>query len=212
MLVASHVLEHRRTQRNAKTYRYQKKKRKELKGELVAARGGRCGACGYNAATGALEFHHRDAASKKFQISYGSVSRERLWSEAAKCDLLCANCHRLRHVTAPTGDEPRTVKLRRERKQRAVAALGGSCKGCGRRFPARVFEFHHLDASKKEFAISAGGITRRWEKIEAELAKCVLLCANCHRETHAGLRSFSDERAIGEAPVDYGGGSRRRAA
>ncbi|MHB8631758.1 MAG: hypothetical protein ACYC9W_07515, partial [Candidatus Limnocylindria bacterium] len=64
---------------------------------------------------------------------------------------------------------------------------------------APLFEFHHLDARTKSFAISHDGITRRWEKIEAELAKCVLLCANCHRETHAGLRSFTDDRALGEA-------------
>ena len=197
------LIEHRRRRRNAKTYRYQKKKRKELKLELIAARGGRCVGCGYDTSSAALEFHHRDARLKEFQISKSSVSRARLWAEATKCDLLCANCHRLRHITAPTEDEPKTVVMRRERKRQAVLSLGGVCKGCGLGFPARLFEFHHLDARTKDFAISADGILRSWSKIEAELAKCVLLCANCHRETHAGLRSFADERTVEEAVGAY---------
>jgi hypothetical protein len=57
--------------------------------------------------------------------------------------------------------------------------------------------------ARKEFAISHDGIARSWAKIEAELARCVLLCANCHRETHAGLRSFTDDRTMGEAPAEY---------
>ena len=202
-LPPTELIEHRRRRRNAKTYRYQKTKRKELKAELIAARGGRCVGCGYDTTNAALEFHHRDAGSKEFQISYGGVSRARLWAEAEKCDLLCANCHRVRHMTVPANDEPRTVELRRERKRQAVVALGGSCEGCDRDFPARLFEFHHVDARTKEFAISADGILRSWEKTEAELAKCVLLCANCHRETHAGLRSFTGPRTVEEAPGRY---------
>jgi len=197
------LVEHRRKRRNDKTYRYQKKKRRELKAELIASRGGRCADCGYNAAVAALEFHHRDAGSKAFQISKSGVSRTRLWAEAAKCELLCANCHRVRHLAAPVEGEPTLVTLRRERKAKAVVALGGVCMGCGHRVHARLFEFHHLDARTKDFAISADGILRSWKKIEAELAKCVLLCANCHRETHAGLRTFTTDPGVAEAAAAY---------
>ena len=69
--------------------------------------------------------------------------------------------------------------------------------------PEPLFEFHHVNARTKDFAISHDGITRRWSMIEAELAKCVLLCANCHRETHAGLRSFTADHALGEFAGDY---------
>lgn len=201
--MASDLIEYRRRRRNAKTYRYQKKTRKQLKAELVAGRGSRCEGCGYDRAITALEFHHRDASTKEFQISSGGLARERLWAEASKCDLLCANCHRMRHLTWPTAGELPTVTARRARKQRAVEALGSCCRGCGYSFPARVFEFHHLEARAKDFAISADGILRSWAKIEAELAKCVLLCANCHRETHAGLRAFTDRHAIGETLSAY---------
>lgn len=201
---SSELSEFRRRRKNASTYRYQKEQRKAVKAQLVAERGGRCEACGYDTATAALEFHHRDAASKEFQVSRGSVSRGRLWAEAAKCDLLCANCHRSRHVSTPSADEAVVVDSRRRVKQRAVVLLGGRCAGCAGEFAARAFEFHHLDASTKDFSISADGIVRCWDKIEAELAKCVLVCANCHREVHAGLRSFdTGTRSLSEEPSEY---------
>src|SRR5207237_908 len=89
-----------RRRRNAKTYRYQKKQRKQLKLELMSERGGQCEACSYRGSIAALEFHHRDPGAKEFRISSMSVSRARLWLEAAKCELLCANCHREVHAGA----------------------------------------------------------------------------------------------------------------
>jgi hypothetical protein len=45
-------------------------------------------------------------------------------------------------------------------------------------------EFHHPDASEKDFTISAKA---SWEAILPELRKTILLCSNCHREVHDGL-------------------------
>ena len=46
-----------------------------------------------------LDFHHRDPSLKAFSISVRApdVSLEVLLIEIAKCDVLCANCHRLVH-------------------------------------------------------------------------------------------------------------------
>jgi hypothetical protein len=47
-----------------------------------------------------LEFHHRDPMTKLFNITHGVYSAmriDRLEEEAAKCDVLCANCHRKEH-------------------------------------------------------------------------------------------------------------------
>jgi hypothetical protein len=187
------LIEHRRRRRNAKTYRYQKKRRRELKAQLVAARGGHCEDCGYRASLAALDFHHRDARSKEFALSKFNGSRERLFAEAEKCVLVCANCHRLRHLAedASARGGP-VVEFRRRLKARAVQYMGTLCSGCHRGGPQAIFEFHHLDASEKEFGITQDGVPRRWEKIVAELAKCVMLCANCHREVHAGVRELEE--------------------
>jgi hypothetical protein len=47
-----------------------------------------------------LDFHHRDPSKKDFVIgqSYNrGVGVERIKQEIAKCDILCANCHRKLH-------------------------------------------------------------------------------------------------------------------
>jgi 5-methylcytosine-specific restriction endonuclease McrA len=62
---------------------------------LVAEAGGACQLCGYDRCIAALEFHHRDPREKSFALSQRGVARslEKARAEAAKCVLLCANCH-----------------------------------------------------------------------------------------------------------------------
>jgi hypothetical protein len=57
-----------------------------------------CTDCGYNAHPSALDFDHRPGTEKCFNImSKGiSMSSEKLWDEVAKCEVVCANCHRIR--------------------------------------------------------------------------------------------------------------------
>jgi len=68
--------------------------------------------------------------------------------------------------------------------------MGSTCYACDRDGPPALFEFHHWNADEKDFAISDSGVPRRWTKMVAELEKCVMLCANCHREVHAGVREL----------------------
>lgn len=70
--------------------------------------------------------------------------------------------------------------------------MGSACYACGRAGLPALFEFHHWNADEKDFAISDSGIPHRWTKVVAELAKCVMLCANCHREVHAGVRELDE--------------------
>jgi hypothetical protein len=103
--------------------------------------------------------------------------------------MICVNCgneltgQRKLYCT----DVCKLVYYRRTMKQRCVEYKGGECQRCGYSTCLKALTFHHLDSELKEFGISAKGNTRSWEKIKAELDKCILLCHNCHAEHHAGL-------------------------
>lgn len=79
-------------------------------------------------------------------------------------------------------------KRRDELKVLALNYKGGKCECCGYDKCASALEFHHKDPAQKDFGIGQNGYTRSWEKVKIELDKCVLVCANCHREIHAGVR------------------------
>jgi transposase len=69
--------------------------RRRTKRRLVEQAGGRCRLCGYGRCMAALEFHHLDPTQKSFALSVCGVTRsiDQLQREAAKCVLLCGNCH-----------------------------------------------------------------------------------------------------------------------
>lgn len=78
-------------------------------------------------------------------------------------------------------------KRRRRIKVMAVEFKGGKCQICGYNKYVGALDLHHVDPDKKSFSISSRGHSRSWEKVKKELNKCMLLCANCHREIEAGV-------------------------
>lgn len=81
-------------------------------------------------------------------------------------------------------------KRRNKLKDMAIEYKGGKCNFCGYRRYNGALEFHHIGSSGKDFGVSKDGLTRSWERVKKEIEKCVLVCANCHRELHANLRSL----------------------
>ena len=77
-------------------------------------------------------------------------------------------------------------KSRNKRKEDMVHVMGDHCQLCGYNKCIIALEFHHINPSEKEFNFNKA-ISMDWEKTRLELEKCILLCANCHREVHAGL-------------------------
>lgn len=69
-------------------------------------------------------------------------------------------------------------------KAEEVARMGGVCQDCRDSFHPDVFDFHHEDPATKEFQWTRLRLFSA-QRRRAELAKCVLLCANCHRLRHA---------------------------
>ena len=77
------------------------------------------------------------------------------------------------------------AKRRKKIRQMAVEYLGGKCCLCNYDRCLAALDFHHIDEKTKSFGLSQSGMTRSWERTKKELNKCVILCANCHRELHA---------------------------
>lgn len=81
----------------------------------------------------------------------------------------------------------RVVEKVRDLKARAIAFLGGKCHDCGLVSEYQeVYDLHHQDPSVKTDKLSSMmRLYKVWDRIEEEVRKCILLCANCHRIRHA---------------------------
>jgi len=104
-----------------------------------------------------------------------------------------------------TPEQARTAKARYNatqlRKRGELSAFIWSwkethpCVGCGEADPV-VLDFDHRDPKKKSFNVaSAPGLVRKRSRIVAEIKKCDMRCANCHRRRsfkkgHGNQRKF----------------------
>lgn len=205
-------VEYYRRNREAEIRRVTSRQRATL-GWLRVLRSGPCLDCGRSLPPFVMDFDHRDPTTKCFDVAAGKSllkSRAELEREIAKCDIVCANCHRVRtHLAQIRGDlrlppsapqkaaTPR--RLRDRDKNREVRELHrdllhafrrSACFDCGVRFPWYVMEFDHRDGTTKESLVNrlAGraGLMRLLEEIE----KCDIVCANCHR-----LRTYARREA-----------------
>ena len=61
------------------------------------------------------------------------------------------------------------------------------CKICGYNKCDAALDFHHLDGNEKERGIARAKKDFCLETLKKEIAKCIVVCANCHREIHAGV-------------------------
>lgn len=87
----------------------------------------------------------------------------------------------------------RHTKTRQNNKVEALKYKGNKCNNCKLPYNGDnecVFDFHHIDPSKKDICPSKL-MTREWKKITLELDKCILLCSNCHRLEHKRIRNES---------------------
>ena len=80
------------------------------------------------------------------------------------------------------------IKKWRDRKIKAIEDKGNKCFDCKQSFHYSVYDFHHLDPSKKDMSWNKTKMVNE-AKMQAELDKCILLCSNCHRYRHHGMYS-----------------------
>jgi|AGFT01.1.fsa_nt_gi HNH endonuclease. len=121
--------------------------------------------------------------------SYKVVSNKGKFCDIHQCEYSPYNNGR--YVCKPCKNA-KITEHRRQLKLKAVEYKGGKCTMCGYDKCIAALEFHHLDPTQKDFSISKTGSTRSFKTMQPELDKCVLVCANCHREEHDRLRKDED--------------------
>lgn len=73
---------------------------------------------------------------------------------------------------------------RRKIKEELVKYKGGKCEKCGYDKCIAALEFHHLNPLEKDFGIASSSVYKNLKALKLEVDKCMLVCANCHRELH----------------------------
>ena len=85
------------------------------------------------------------------------------------------------------------ISWRRRTKSRLVALLGGECNYCNTVYHDEAYDIHHIVENDKGFGFGAiMAHPQAWDTLVTEAKKCMLLCANCHRQLHAGHIDIED--------------------
>jgi len=85
----------------------------------------------------------------------------------------------------------RSIKKRREFAQNVK---NRPCTDCGVQYPYYVMDFDHREGEKKEYLLSAID-KMSINTLKREIAKCDVVCANCHRErTFQRLKKQNDKK------------------
>ena len=103
------------------------------------------------------------------------------------CDIKC----QIKDSRIRNREKNRIYFLERRQKTKLIAVnyKGGKCVECGYNKYVGALDFHHLNPNFKEIKITnliRNGINKKgnWKNLKLELDKCVILCANCHRQKH----------------------------
>lgn len=76
-------------------------------------------------------------------------------------------------------------RIYRRRRLWLDALKASAYQDCGGSFPPECMDFDHRDPALKSFGIGNGLSSHGDALVLAEIAKCDLICANCHRiRTH----------------------------
>ncbi len=190
-----------------KRQRISMKKRIDHWKSISRVHGNQCSKCGAHAA---LEWHHIEKSTKEFSIGRFqekiSEENEKIFlGEIGKCVCLCRFCHRLE--MPQTNINNSRFSIRRAASHVNSLKRNLACRICERQVFEReehAFDFDHVDRKEKSLEISymvRTGYAN--EKIDAEITKCQMLCANCHFSKtmmHGDHIARKSDPLVGENP------------
>jgi predicted Zn-ribbon and HTH transcriptional regulator len=84
----------------------------------------------------------------------------------------------------------RVLAKARKRRNQLLELRGGSCELCNYSRCNRALTFHHRCPEEKSFGLNVEQMMKHpWEELLTEIAKCQLVCFNCHMEIEDAIRS-----------------------
>lgn len=92
-------------------------------------------------------------------------------------------------------------KVRIRKYEKYFALKDGPCCDCNKRFPPLLMHWDHLGKELKEGGLSQMIKSHSWQDVINEIAKCELVCSNCH-----GLRTIKrliETGAASQLMIDY---------
>ena len=123
-----------------------------------------------------MEYDHVKGVKRHNIGKMTNHKRERVLAEIAKCDLVCCACHRVRtHQRRPATTDARLIRFR----DFINLIKSTPCKDCGGSFPPVAMDFDHVQGNKVKSITDMFSYSK--ERVLAEIKKCDVVCANCHR-------------------------------
>ncbi len=136
-----------------------------------------CSSCG----VGVWATSERCRPCNMRRISAGKPARNRIFADRALTE-----AERTARWRAANPEKDKRSRDNGRIARRALIAnykAQKGCESCGIA-DARVLDLHHRDAECKVMAVSQMANRASLDAIKAEMTKCKVLCANCHRIEH----------------------------
>jgi hypothetical protein len=135
-----------------------------------------CVDCGKSFPPCVMEYDHVRGSKRWALGKMSNHRREAVSEELAKCELVCCACHRIRSHTR-RGDSK--IPKVQEFRLWLNAIKSNPCTDCGLTLHHTAMDFDHVRGEK------ASEVSQMWSwgrhRVIEEIAKCELVCANCHR-------------------------------
>jgi hypothetical protein len=153
-----------------------------------------CADCGAIFDSFCMDFDHVSGSKRESVSQMCSCSLATVLEEVSKCELVCANCHRIRTESRKC---PSRNPYRQALRLRFNDAKDKPCSDCGKRFHPSAMEFDHVRGGK---ALCVSEIWS-WTRALEEIAKCDLVCSVCHRKRTQTRRGQGSPQ-ISKATID----------
>ena len=126
-------------------------------------------------------------------LPYRPLRRDGTFVEQWIAPNVLAKTKALRRTKRGQRESDKKLMQRRRRFSDAVKSATG-CMVCGFNEHPCALDYDHRDEKTKLFNIGTNIACRSWDSVVAEILKCDILCANCHRLKSNGLLDVTDEQ------------------